>query len=101
MKLFTLLEDVKTVTGLKKALESTRKEWTFYHRTSHNSWILLSSDDDQRHYIQIQIDKLNSAMNEVKAYDRTLEKETRTKQRIKGHGYQDLCDYMMQVEYQF
>lgn len=99
MKLFTLLKDVKTLTGLKRALESTKDEWTFYQRISSSSWVLLSSDECQRNYIQINVDLLNSAMNEVRSYDRTLDRETRTKQRIRGNGYHDLCDYMMKVEY--
>ena len=99
MKLFTLLRDVKTLTGLKNALVSTKDEWIFYQRISDSSWVLLSSDEGRRNYIQINIDLLNSAINGVSSYDRTLDNETRTKQRIRGNGFHDLCDYMMKVEY--
>ena len=79
-KNITTLAQIKNMIGLS--------DWEIFQIIGESEIIMLSPDN--RYYLSIQTDLLNSASNKLTLTDRFIDRTITNKQRIKNHGFKDL-----------
>jgi uncharacterized protein YdcH (DUF465 family) len=105
MSIFTFANDIasftqaKTLNQLKFAIETHLDELKV-HIVSQacHSLVLLSNDD--RFYIDVQLDRENPYFNRVRIYDRHNEVDHENKNKINGHGYQKMTGFLFSLKQQ-
>lgn len=72
-------------------------DWNIFQIIGCNQIIMLSPDD--RYYLTIDTDRLNSASNKICLTDREIGRTFESKHRIYNRGFDDLYNYVRLVKY--
>lgn len=88
-------KNVKTLNDIKNMIAFS--DWKIYQIIKEQQIIMLSPDD--RYYLAITTDLLNSAANKIDLFDRQTGRSQTTKQRIKNNGYKGLYSLVRSLYY--
>lgn len=88
-------KNVKTLNDIKNMIAFS--DWKIYQIIKEQQIIMLSPDD--RYYLTITTDLLNSASNKIMLFDRDTGRSQTNKQRIKNNGYKDLYNLVRSIYY--
>lgn len=88
-------KNVKTLNDIKNMIAFS--DWKIYQIIREQQIIMLSPDD--RYYLTITTDLLNSASNKIMLFDRDTGRSQTNEQRIKNNGYKDLYNLVRSIYY--
>lgn len=89
----------KTLNQLMKVIKENMDELQVVQVGDSCKFLILVSKDD-RFYFNIMIDRLNSHCNRVSICDRDLKRDHDNKDHIKGTGYQNFTNYLLELKQQ-